>query len=208
MKRFRVRIDPGAAAAVLWLLFIERSVWALLSFAAALIHELGHLAAARLLHIEMGKMTISGVGARLFLGSGLLSYRDEALIAAAGPTANLLSFACLFPFLRWWPSADRLLFFAAASLFLALVNLLPLRGFDGGRVLNAVLSSFVGEDFAGRILGPINAVCTVFVWCGASSLCLVSNGNLSLLILSAFLIFRIASENMLGQQKQRIREYS
>ena len=202
MKRFRFRIDPSAAAALLWLIFVDRSRYAVLSFAAAMVHEMGHLAAARLLDIKMRKMHIGSMGARLFLDSGLLSYRDEALIAAAGPAANLLCLLAVLPILSQRPSADGLLFFAAASLCLAAINLLPLCGFDGGRIICALLSSWLGESAAERILRPVYAIFTVLVWCAASSLCLVSGGNLSLLVLCVFLLFRVVSENICEQKRR------
>ncbi len=195
MKR-RIRITPSAMVGILLFLVAERSVWVCLAIGAAVLHEGGHLLAARFLRVEIRGIEINGFGVKILLGDGLLSYRDEALIAAAGPAVNLLCVFLLLPFLRRWPSADRLLFFASASFLLAVINLLPLRGFDGGRLLGCAFARFFGPVSAGRILRPIHAVCSVFVWCGAVSLYLVSRQNISLLVLSTLFLWRVIRENL------------
>ena len=119
MKR-RVRLDPAFALAVCYLLAAERSVWGLLSLAAAGLHELGHLGAAVLLGIRPTEFSVGALGARMGLSVPLLSYRHELLIAAAGPGVNLL---CIPPCL--WGirhlgnldgAGEYLLFFAAGIL--------------------------------------------------------------------------------------------
>lgn len=193
--RRRVRIDPLAGAAVVWLLLVERSVWALLSLGAAALHELGHLAAARFLHVPLGGMTVGALGARIAIGDGLLSYRDEARIAAAGPAVNLLCAALAAALHRGRPD-DRLLFFAAASLALGMVNLLPLPTFDGGRILACTCAQLLGTSAAGRITRAAGAACTVALWLLAAALWMRTGGNLSLLALSTLLLWRVVRGNV------------
>lgn len=193
--RRRFSIDPLAGAAILWLLFVERSVWALLSLGAAALHELGHLAAARLLHVPLRGMTVGALGARIALDDGLLSYRDEARIAAAGPAVNLLCAATSAALHRCRPD-DRLLFFAAASLALAGINLLPLHGFDGGRLLGCLSAQLFGASAAGRITRAAGAGCTILLWMLAAALWMRTGGNLSLLALSTLLLWRVVRGNM------------
>ncbi len=199
MKR-RVRLDPAFALAVCYLLAAERSVWGLLSLAAAGLHELGHLGAAVLLGIRPTEFSVGALGARMGLSVPLLSYRHELLIAAAGPGVNLL---CIPPCL--WGirhlgnldgAGEYLLFFAAASLALAAVNLLPLRSFDGGRMLGALCALCFGNFAACRVLKMSTFICSILLWGCAVALWFSAWENLSLLVLSTALLLRTVQDSL------------
>lgn len=111
---------------------------ALFSIAA---HEGGHYAAARLLGHRPGRLALTPLGMRMAMPPGL-SYRDEAVIAAAGPCVNLALLA-----LGLALGAPDL---AAVNLALAGANLLPLDGFDGGRLLGAALAQIASPAAAAR----------------------------------------------------------
>lgn len=87
-NRFRLHVDPLTAVAIAYLLIVERSVWGLLSIAAAALHESGHLLAGCLLHACPASLTVGAFGARIGLEGRLLSYREEAIIAAARPRSQ------------------------------------------------------------------------------------------------------------------------
>ena len=121
--------------------------------AAAAIHELGHLAAAFLLHIPLCGLRLDAGGA--VLAAGTTDYRRELVCALAGPAFNLLTllFHRRFPML------------AALSLLLAVFNLLPVPPLDGGRALRALLLLHCSEARARTILLRTSAV-TAAVLCG------------------------------------------
>lgn len=60
------------------------------SLLAALVHECGHLLAARTLGVRMRRMEIDLFGAKLTPVGLLPTYKAELLIAAAGPLFSLL----------------------------------------------------------------------------------------------------------------------
>ena len=150
-RHFRLRVSPAAL-----LLTGGAAVWAasaaeeegirpaalLLLGLAALIHELGHLAAAVACGVRITGMRLDLFGARLEL-PGLLSYRQELLVALGGPAANLLTATVLFrawtacgcpvcgasPSLSGWALVLGVLL--PASLGLCAVNLLPVASLDG-----------------------------------------------------------------------------
>ena len=90
----KLRIHPLLlpALAILCLWRPEALLWPLV---AVLIHEGGHLIAARCLGIPIAALHLSLPGARLVPANPLLSYRDEWLLCAAGPAANLLTAAAV-----------------------------------------------------------------------------------------------------------------
>ena len=130
----KIRITPGA----ILMLFIMLAVGDRLFLAgvlAAAFHECGHLLAARLLRIPLQLLELDIGGARIVPKGQLSSFRAELLLAGAGPAASLL-LACIIPH----NGMSFCLFLHSSTLSLALFNLLPISGFDGGRILCALLS--------------------------------------------------------------------
>lgn len=129
------RILPIAFWLTVMLAF-ESVYMTVLTVAAALIHELGHIGAAICLgHGEMSLPRAALAGLRI--GSGrLLSYREEAIIALFGPCANLFLFCLLIPF---FPISEYIVAFGAVNLLTALSNLLPIRSYDGYRIMHGFM---------------------------------------------------------------------
>ena len=88
----------GLLPAILILIMIafEPPGVSLPSLTAAVIHECGHLFAARLLKIELRSLDIGPLGATIRTRGSLISYGCEWLLCAAGPAANLASGAAAY----------------------------------------------------------------------------------------------------------------
>ncbi len=111
----------------------------------ALAHELGHYFAARICRAVPTRIVIYPFGADMVLPNGLRSYWCDIFIALAGPAINiiLLIFGMLF-------SLDG--FFCACNLALAFINLMPIKGLDGGTILGNLLHTFLTPKTAERVL--------------------------------------------------------
>ncbi len=129
---------------------------------AALLHECGHILAARLVGVPLGRLRLDLFGARLALG-GTASYRGEALIAAAGPLASLVTASLALPLARA-TGREAVSLFCAVSLTLAAVNLLPVGTLDGGRVLRCLLASLGGPALADITLRVTTALVLGGLW--------------------------------------------
>lgn len=183
--KMKIRITPGAVLLLAVLAFDKSTVFAASVLAAAL-HECGHLLAARLLHIPLRLLELDLMGARLYPASAIPSYRAEAILAAAGPLCSIL---LAVPFL-----STRIPFFVAlrtATLSFALFNLLPIEGFDGGRILFSLLASRFGENGARRVLLVSSYLSLLFVFALASCLLLRYGEDATLAVLSASLFARL-----------------
>ncbi len=151
--------------------------------AAALLHECGHAFMCRLLQVPIRFFHPVTVGAVIGYDATSLSFGKEIAVAAAGPTVNFLAAAaCLSGRSRFAA------LFAAASLALAVFNLLPLRRLDGGVILFAVLSLVCGAERTARITYVLSMAGTVFLWMFAVAVQLRCGGNLSLLFVSVYLL--------------------
>ena len=180
----KIRITPGAMLLLL-ALFLEKNGFFLASLLAATVHECGHLLAARALRIPLRLLELDIVGARLWPGGPLPSYRAEAILAAAGPFFSLLLALPLLPFSTPFALALR-----TATLSLALFNLLPIDGFDGGRILHALLAAAFDDTRAVHILAISSYLVLFFLFALSSCLLLRYGQSISLAVLSASLFSR------------------
>lgn len=191
MKKMKLYLPLGVLLTVGMLLLGEGRGLVLVTLAAALLHELGHVAAARLLNIPLRELRLSTLGARLVLQSGLLSYGAEWALCAAGPIFSLLGAAVAMLLRDTVPSAE---LFAMVSLFLGVLNLLPIRSFDGGRMADALLHRWMSERWADGILNASSFLCLFLLWASAVYLLLRAGEGISLLCFSMSLFCRFFEE--------------
>ncbi|MBQ8351251.1 MAG: hypothetical protein IJY20_04305 [Clostridia bacterium] len=146
-----------------WLVFIlltEPPAYALFMLAATALHETGHLFAFIACGEPLPRFAGRQFGLLLTPTGDTLSPGHELMICAAGPLFNLVACLALIPALRAGVASDASFCFFALNLFTALFNLLPLSGFDGGRMLSAALTLTCPLRIA-------RAVCTAIALAGA-----------------------------------------
>ena len=150
--------------------------------AAALLHECGHLAAIRLAGAPVLRVDVDVLSVCIVYADARVPPRTEVGIALAGPLFNLRGARAGSLLLLYVRSAGVLLF-VAANLFLALVNLIPVRGTDGGNALFYTLLPFFPPDVCTRTCTVVSgAARAVFALLFALSL-YATGGNLSLAVL-------------------------
>ena len=160
---------------------------------AAAFHELGHLLALRRMGVLPRSVSIGLLGAAI--ETPPLSYFRELLAAAAGPAASLL----LGLTLPLWP----LLGFY--SLALAGVNLLPLPGLDGGRMLRCGLLLILPESRALRVFHSVSLVTGLVLWGLAAYGALAFHlGLWPLLLAAGFLLRAIAASEPPGDGESSV----
>ena len=120
----------------------------LLSLLAAVIHEAGHFLALLFCGVGLRDISFSPAGFTITHGE-TLSFAKENICLLAGIFMNLL-FAP-FGLLVGQPV------FSAANLTLALLNILPIASFDGGRLLKNLLSLFLDPY-------PVSLLCAFLHW--------------------------------------------
>lgn len=141
--RISITVSTGAVLlmGVLYFLLKPAELAALLGTAA--VHELGHLAALALLGADIETISMEACGLNIRCGT-LDGTFAKCFAALAGPAAGV----GLFFILRGvgHPLAAEL------SLWLSIINLLPVLPLDGGRALQAVLECFLSDYAAYRVL--------------------------------------------------------
>ena len=184
-----MKLKIGFFAILLGLsLLLSHSLFSLAALLAALTHELGHIITARILNIHLHECKVGLFGVGLFPEESFFSYRQEILLCISGPFVNLLFGAIV---LSATESSLFWQYFAFSSLSLGILNLLPIRDFDGGRILSAVLSQRVSPHVTHRCLTLLSFLCVLFLWTLSVYLLLRAASSLSLFIFSLSLFCRI-----------------
>lgn len=181
----KISLAALCAGFALWVLTTPTRI-PLLTLTAIVIHEVGHLAAAHLLHMKPSGAAADTVGVRLIFNGPPPSYGKEMLLSAAGPLANLVSLALSLAL-----GSKIHAFFPSVSLALALLNLLPIEGFDGGRITHCLLSLLLPPHKADRILDLLSFLFLFTLWCISVYLMMRVGNQLSLFFFSTAIFFRI-----------------
>lgn len=175
----------------------------ILSFVSVLVHEFGHLVAAKQLGFTPKEVELLPFGGVARLEENLaLDPAAEMRIALAGPWTNLLLIGAAVLLRPLFPTIHLYEFFLQVNISLALFNLLPALPLDGGRVYHAYLVS----EFGFRA-GTIRAVrasrwCSFIFLLAGLALALISPISLNLIVMSAFLFF--SSRRMLEQSSMQL----
>lgn len=159
----------------------------MLIFAVGL-HELGHILAASLVKAPCVSLRCGVQGLSLRFDFSALSHPREIFILTAGGLFGLLCAAAAYAF------SPRLAYFSVVSVVLSLVNLLPVRGLDGGETLACVLDYFFLPDRAYRIEKVVSWVASLAFWVVALWIQLRVKVNLSLLAVALYFLWRSAAD--------------
>lgn len=154
----------GADAAWQGVLFVA------LLFACVLLHELGHVFAARHFGVKTPDITLWPFGGIASLERIPEKPSEELIVAIAGPLVNVVIAAALLLVLGAGagaelqvddlskiedPGTSMLVKLAGANIFLVVFNLIPAFPMDGGRVLRALLAMNMGFGRATAVAASI-----------------------------------------------------
>lgn len=154
-------------------------------FVIVLIHELGHVAAARELGWHVTEIQLLPFGGVAKMEEAAASDPvDEIVVAIAGPFMNVAM--VFFSLLLWWCgiwSADWTHFFVTSNFFIAAFNLLPIWPLDGGRIVQAALAYALPYRTAALLsLGASSLLSALLLGLGCYF------GQINLAVVAAYLI--------------------
>lgn len=176
MPDIKIKFSTVVFAALF--LFLDASEFTVSVLAAAAVHEAGHLIAMYLSGIHPKSITVYPFGVDITAGHSLSSYRTDIFVAAAGCAVNLLLTAVFFAVL---PT------FALCCAVLAILNLLPIKSLDGGRIVECVLLMHKDEEQTARIVYTVSFIFIVILWMISIYLLLFAPFNPTLFFLCVYL---------------------
>ena len=194
----------GQRAAVEGVLFIS------LLFLCVLLHEFGHVFAARRYGMQTPDITLLPIGGVARLERIPEKPSEELVVALAGPAVNVVIAALLFLLLGGLPSmddgtqvhnpgVDLLGRLAWVNISLVVFNLIPAFPMDGGRVLRALLAYRLGYARGTRIAAGIGQAVAFAL--GLAGLF----GNPLLIFIALFVYMGAASEASAAQMRDASR---
>lgn len=157
MDRRNAALMIAAATLVVILGVYSRDIW--IGFVFILLHEVVHIAAARLLGYSWGRLNLLPFGTSATLKEEFIRPQHDIFISSAGPLMNF-AFFCFFNLLSLlnpnkinvldisWRELGRI------NIVLCIFNLMPGEFLDGGRIIKSFL-----KLHAGFIWSYIAALC-------------------------------------------------
>lgn len=183
-------------------------------FACVVLHELAHSLVARAFGIPVRHITLLPIGGVSQMEKNPKTPAHEFIIAGVGPLVNLVIAGLLLvttdvaSTLAKTPPAElaktmtpgletALLWLFMANFFLAAFNLIPAFPMDGGRMLRALLATFIGLTEATRIAAAVGQLLAM-----ALGLFGLLSGNLLLVLVAVFIFFGAGQER--AEEKARV----
>ena len=191
---------------------LDSTLFILLLFACVVLHEFGHIAAARRYGIKTAEVTLLPIGGVASLQRLPSDPAQELVVALAGPAVNLVIGLALIVAVGSVhpgelaqidnPKLSLLGRLAIANLFLVVFNLIPAFPMDGGRVLHALLAMRVGATQATEIAARIGQALAF----GLGFLGLF--GNPLLLFIAIFVYIAAGGEAQMSAAQQALKGVS
>jgi Zn-dependent protease/CBS domain-containing protein len=187
---------------------LDSTVFIVLLFLCVVLHEFGHILAARRYGIGSPEVTLLPIGGVASMQRLPKDPRQELVVALAGPAVNLAIGAGLVLALGSLrpgelaeidnPHVSLIGRLAAANIFLAVFNLIPAFPMDGGRVLHALLAMRLGGARATEIAAKVGQAFAI----GLGFLGLF--GNPLLLFIAIFVYMAAAAEAQMSASEQAL----
>ena len=137
---------------ILALFGFDEPAVAFITLIAVAIHEFGHEAMLFILKKPL-RLPLPRANGFKIKPHALLSYKEEIAVLVAGPFANLIFALLALPFFSKYESLQ---LFSVINGLTALTNLIPVRGYDGYKILSAT-----AEHFECSTLNRVLDVCSL-----------------------------------------------
>ena len=152
-------------------------------FAAALLHELGHLIVMLICNQSVREITILPFGIDIKKSHSISSYKADIVVSAAGIMVNSIMIALC----NILPESAAVELFKQSNAVLLLINILPIKTLDGGQILEKILLLFLAPNTVEKIIGFCSFVCIIIVGSVAIWVLFYSGYNFTLLFMCMYL---------------------
>ncbi len=170
------------------LLLVDKSGFLLHTVLAVSIHELFHLMAMWILGCNPKEVMLLPALIKIVRQVSSRT-RNEVLISLMGPIGNILFFTLSYT-VYLLCSNEIALTFALINMFYGALNLLPIKGLDGGLIMYKLMCCVTAENRAKLVLNFLTLIlATLFLILGVTLL--LTNKNISLIILSLYFLLSV-----------------
>jgi len=149
--------------------------------AGAAVHEAGHAFFIYACGQKITGFELEPFGGLITYTSERLSYEGETAICAGGILFNLVSAFIASVFLTWFIS-EYLFLFIMSCVFFAVINMVPLKSNDGGRLIYLSVAKRHGEERADKMLRRASVIGAAILICIGAYVLYLSGFNNGLCI--------------------------
>lgn len=177
----------------------------MLPFAVAItLHECGHLLVLRVLKGRICEVRPAPFGLCIEFDNASLSLRGEMAVSAAGCAVNILAFSVSL--ILYMELGLDTVDFAAVNAVLALINFIPVKPLDGGRLFSLAVEYFFGERTAYILSSALTYFFGFIAFMFASYSLLTSENGIYPVLFSIYLVMcgMKSLENAFLEEKQSI----
>ena len=165
IKNIKIKISFTFFALILLLIIFQKTEYLIISLTSAIFHEAGHLLALMYFKTEILEFKISIFGANIKTTvRNQINYFKDIFISFSGPLVNLI--ISVFSYIFYNICFKKVFFdIYIVNLVLALFNLLPFYGFDGGKILQIILKQKFSDSAAEKAVTLISILILIpFIW--------------------------------------------
>lgn len=173
------------AALIAFLLATDRTGLIIPTLFASAIHEGGHLFAMWICECQPKSIRLIPTSMQIVRGFSSKP-KGEIAIALLGPAANIAVFLCLLINFFLFGNED-ILIFALINLILAIFNLLPVTGLDGGTVLKNIIARKTDLYTAERKVRIVTLILAAIILFAGVYIALSGKFNISVFIMAVYL---------------------
>lgn len=173
-------------ATLCFMLVIDQTGLIIPTLFAVFIHESGHLLAMWAADCQPKAVRLIPTSVQIIRGFSKKKY-GEVAITVCGPAANIILFGALGANYFIFKNEISLVF-AALNLVIAIFNLLPVSGLDGGTLLTILLSRFTNVYKAESIVKIITVIFALVSFLIGVYLAARGNVNISIFIVTLYLL--------------------
>lgn len=196
----KIKIKFMFVALVTLFLIVDKSSISVIALFACIIHELGHLFMFILIGYKPRELAFELTGIRLVKPSASLTYSKEILVQLAGSGTNFAVFILLCGTVD---SISKVSIFAVTHLIIGIFNLLPLKSFDGGKLLELFLIRLVSINTTQFICTIVDFLCILVILTAGIFAFFQNKNSFTLIILSSYLMISAISKTMSPKRQHK-----
>lgn len=191
----KISINPIFWLIIIGAIFTGQYIEILTLFSVVIIHELGHVFAAKSYGWTIEEIQILPFGGVANMKQNNDSILEEFIVAIAGPLQNLMMIIIGIGFQRinLW-SSEWTTFFIQANTIILLFNLIPITPLDGNKLLKSILYVFFPYRKVIKYSIFISILLIIFFLIWASGFLLDNKVNINGIVIAIFFIISIYKE--------------
>jgi len=186
LKKISISIAFSFFAVLTLLLLLDKTKYTMLGLIACILHEMGHIFVMCLCEISPNKIILYGAGIKIIPNyDRITSMRQDFFILIAGSLTNFIIFAVLYPISQ---NNFTLALFSVINLVIGIFNLIPFKHFDGGRIIDLVISNYAKKNSI-AMKKAVRVIAILSLIMLGMGFALTQKGNISLYLSIGYIIF-------------------